>query len=200
MAAPVAAAGISAGANLLGGGFDQAAQGKQHAAEGRQAAQLEPYLKQLTNFDTSGLRAHANDVMRTQGNALDATLAQRGIYNSGSALQQHQQLDSQVLGQLAAFVLVEVDQLLRQEVAAVDQAQAEGLEHPRQAEHVVAVEVGDEELLELDESDGAHELTLGPLATVDEQAIPAAPNERGGQAAVGARRRARRRAAPTRDA
>ena len=99
--AAAAGAGVSAVGNLIGAGFDQAQQGKNHQAMGRQAAQMEPFLKQLTNFDTSGLRSAANDVMRTQGNSLDASLAQRGIYNSGSALQQHQQLNSQVLSQLA---------------------------------------------------------------------------------------------------
>lgn len=99
--AAAASAGIGAAGNLIGAGFDQAQQGKNHQAMGRQAAQMEPFLKQLTNFDTSGLRSAANDVMRSQGNGLDATLAQRGIYNSGSALQQHQQLNSQVLSQLA---------------------------------------------------------------------------------------------------
>lgn len=100
-AAPAIGAGITAGADLLGGVAGQGAQAKSNAASGRQAAQIEPYLKQLTNFDTSGLRAAANNVLRTQGNSLDATLAQRGIYNSGSALEQHRQLTSSVLGQLA---------------------------------------------------------------------------------------------------
>ena len=54
--------------------------------------------------------------------------------------------------------------------------QREGLEHSRQAEVVVGVEVGDEDLLEVDEPDrGAQELALRSLAAVEEQAVAAAP-------------------------
>ena len=66
--------------------------------------------------------------------------------------------------------------------------QRERLQHPRQAEHVVRVEVRDEQLLELDQPDRAHQLPLRALAAVDQQAIAAAPNERGGQPAPRARR------------
>ena len=57
-------------------------------------------------------------------------------------------------------------------------AQAERLEHPRQPEHVVGVEVGEEDLLELDQPDRAHELALGALAAVEQQPVAAAPHER----------------------
>jgi hypothetical protein len=52
---------------------------------------------------------------------------------------------------------------------------------------VVGVEVRDQELLELDQPDRAHQLALGPLAAVNEQAVAAAPHERGRQAAARAR-------------
>ncbi len=66
-------------------------------------------------------------------------------------------------------------------------AQGERLEHPGQAEHVVGVEVRDQDLLELDQADRAHQLALGALAAVHEQSVAAAPHERGGQAAARAR-------------
>ena len=62
-------------------------------------------------------------------------------------------------------------------------SQREGLEHARQAEDVIRMEVGDQQLLELDEADRAHQLALGSLATVHEQAVATAAHERGGQAA-----------------
>ena len=69
--------------------------------------------------------------------------------------------------------------------------QRERLEHPRQAEVVVGVEVGDEDLLEVDEPDrGAQELALRALAAVEEQPVAAAPDEQRGGAAP-CRRRAR---------
>ena len=64
--------------------------------------------------------------------------------------------------------------------------QRERLEHPGQAEHVVGVEVGDEDLLQLDQADRADELALGALAAVEQQPVAAAPHQRGGQAAAGA--------------
>jgi hypothetical protein len=71
-------------------------------------------------------------------------------------------------------------------------AEREGLQHPRQAEHVVGVEVGDEQLLELDQADRAHELPLRALAAVEQQPVAAAPHEGGGQPAPRAGRGARR--------
>ena len=56
---------------------------------------------------------------------------------------------------------------------------------------MVGVEVGDEELLQVDQTDRAEELALGALAAVEEQAVAAAPQERGGQPAAGGRSRAR---------
>ena len=51
---------------------------------------------------------------------------------------------------------------------------------------MVGVEVGDEDLLELDQPDRAHQLALRPLAAVEQQAVAAAAHERGRQAAAGA--------------
>jgi hypothetical protein len=53
---------------------------------------------------------------------------------------------------------------------------------------VVGVEVGDEKLLELDQTDRPHELSLGALPAIEQQAIAAAPHERGGEATPRARR------------
>jgi hypothetical protein len=65
-------------------------------------------------------------------------------------------------------------------------AQREGLQHPREAEDVIRVEVGQQDVLEIDEPRlRAQQLTLRSLTAVDEQAIAATPDER--------RRRASRR-------
>ncbi len=62
------------------------------------------------------------------------------------------------------------------------------LEHARQAEHVVGVEVGEVDLVDLDQPDRADELALGALAAVEQQPLAAAPHERGGQPAPRGRR------------
>ena len=50
---------------------------------------------------------------------------------------------------------------------------------PLTPEHVIGVEVRQEDMLEVDEPDiRAEELPLCPLAAVDKQAIPATPDER----------------------
>jgi hypothetical protein len=59
-------------------------------------------------------------------------------------------------------------------------AQAEGLEHAGEPQHVVGVEVGDEHLFELHQPDRAHELPLGSLAAVEQQPVATAPHQRGG--------------------
>ena len=72
-------------------------------------------------------------------------------------------------------------------------AQREGLQHPRQAEVVVGVEVRQEDVLEVDEADvGAQELALRPLAAVDEQPVAAAADERRRGRPLGGGSRARR--------
>ena len=69
-------------------------------------------------------------------------------------------------------------------------AQGEGLEHAGQAEHVIGVEVGEEDVLELDQADRAQELALGALAAVEQQPVAPAAHERGRQAAARAGGRA----------
>ena len=70
-------------------------------------------------------------------------------------------------------------------------AQGERLQHARQAEDVIGVQVREEDVLEIDEPGvGAEELPLRSLAAVDEEAIPTAPQE-GGRGSAGRRRRGR---------
>ena len=72
-------------------------------------------------------------------------------------------------------------------------AESERLQHPGQAEEVVGVEVRQEDLVELDQADvRAQELPLRALAAVEEQLLPAAPDERGGRSAASGRHRAGR--------
>ncbi len=62
----------------------------------------------------------------------------------------------------------------------------EGLQHPRQAEVVIGVVVRQEDLGKLDEAHGgAQQLALRPLATVDEDPLPAAAEQRAGEPALG---------------
>ncbi len=69
-------------------------------------------------------------------------------------------------------------------------AQRERLHHPRQAEVVVGVVVGEEDLRELDEPDPRpQELPLRPLAAVDEEALAPAPDQRRSRSAPGCRNR-----------
>ena len=57
-------------------------------------------------------------------------------------------------------------------------AERERLQHPRQAEVVVGVEVREEDLAQIDEADRrAQELALRALAAVEEQPLAAAPHE-----------------------
>ena len=72
-------------------------------------------------------------------------------------------------------------------------AQGERLQHPGEAEVVVGVEVRDEHLRQLDEPDGrAEELALRPLAAVEEDALPAATDQRPRQPPARCRHGARR--------
>jgi hypothetical protein len=70
-------------------------------------------------------------------------------------------------------------------------AKAERLDHAGQTEQVVCVEVRQEDLLQVDQPDRLEELALRPLAAVEEQAVAAAADQRGGQRAAGGRGRAR---------
>lgn len=55
---------------------------------------------------------------------------------------------------------------------------------------MISVEMGQKDVLEVDEPDvGAEKLTLRPLPAVDEQAIATAPDERRGRPARRGRRR-----------
>ena len=69
----------------------------------------------------------------------------------------------------------------RQRAVAV--AQVERLQQARQPEPVVQVEVRDEDVVEVGQADGAHELALRALAAVEQDAIPAAAHQHGGQTA-----------------
>ena len=69
-------------------------------------------------------------------------------------------------------------------------AQGEGLQHSGQAEHVVCVEVRQEDVFEVDQPGvRAQKLPLCPLAAVDEQAVSAPTQQRCGRAARGRGRR-----------
>ena len=72
-------------------------------------------------------------------------------------------------------------------------AKRERLQHSRQAEEVVGVEVGQKDLVQLDQADvRAQKLPLRALAAVEEQLLPAATDERGGGSAASCRHRAGR--------
>ena len=70
-------------------------------------------------------------------------------------------------------------------------AQLEGLQHAREAEPVVGVQVGQEDIGQVGEADGAHELALRAFAAVDEDPLRAAADEQCRQAAASRRYRAR---------
>jgi hypothetical protein len=57
---------------------------------------------------------------------------------------------------------------------------------------VVGVEVGDEDGVEVEQADRAQQLALRAFAAVEQQLLTAAPEQQRGQAAPGARDRARR--------
>ena len=69
-------------------------------------------------------------------------------------------------------------------------AQRERLEHPRQPQPVVSVEMRDEHAVYLDESDRAQQLALRAFAAVEQQAIAPALHQHRGQPAPGRRHRA----------
>ena len=71
-------------------------------------------------------------------------------------------------------------------------AQRERLQHPREPEEVVGMEVGDEDLLEVDQPNRSQELALGALAAVEEKAVATTPHEQRGQPAGGGGRRSGR--------
>ena len=69
-------------------------------------------------------------------------------------------------------------------------AEIERLEQSRQSEPVVGVEMGDEDLVQVEQADRADELALGALAAVEQDPVPPAPHEQGGQTTAGGRNRA----------
>src|SRR5207253_6636587 len=59
-------------------------------------------------------------------------------------------------------------------------AKGERLQHPREPEEVIGVEVREEDLVQVDEPNGRlQQLALGTLAAVEEQPLAAAPDEQG---------------------
>jgi hypothetical protein len=69
-------------------------------------------------------------------------------------------------------------------------AQRERLQHPRQAEEVVCVEVGEEDLLQVGQADRRPlQLALGPLTAVEEEPLASAPDEQRCGPALGGRHR-----------
>ncbi len=62
-------------------------------------------------------------------------------------------------------------------------AHVEGLDHPRQPEPVVEVQVGDEDRVQLRQPDRAQQLVLGPLAAVEQDPLAARAQQDRGQAA-----------------
>ena len=74
----------------------------------------------------------------------------------------------------------------------VPAAQRERLQHPRQAEEVVGVEVGQEDVLEVGQADDrALELPLRALGAVEEELLAAAPHEERRRSALCGRHRGR---------
>ena len=68
-------------------------------------------------------------------------------------------------------------------------AEVVGLDQARQAEVVVGMEMGDEDVVERDEPGRALQLPLCSLAAVEQQPIAAEPDEHRSRIAAGARRR-----------
>ena len=117
---------IGAGGTLIGAGQQAKANRQQRSREeeaaARQAASMEPFLEQLIAMgnriqgggDYSGMRAQAMSNLDRMSEALNAQLAQRGIYSSGAALGQQRQLAGDVYSQLAQAI--NADQLSRQQI------------------------------------------------------------------------------------
>jgi hypothetical protein len=69
-------------------------------------------------------------------------------------------------------------------------AQVEGLQHSRQAEPVVGVQMGEIDRLDVRQADRAQQLALGALAAIEEQPVAATAHEDGREAAPRGRHRA----------
>jgi len=129
----IGGAGTAAAVNAIGQGVGGIAgaigQGQSNRASGRQAAQMDPYIQALASLgnqigaqgaaiagggDYGGLRGQAASELSRASEALNAQLAQRGIYSSGAALGQQRQLAGDVYSQLAQAI--NADQLSRQQI------------------------------------------------------------------------------------
>lgn len=116
-----AVAGI--GGQVFSANKTSQAKAREREAAGRSAAELEPFLEQLIAMgnqiqaggDYTGMRGQAMSNLDRMSEALNAQLAQRGIYSSGAALGQQRQLTGDVLSQLSQAIAA--DQLARQQAA-----------------------------------------------------------------------------------
>ena len=140
---------------------------------------------------------------------LDEGVAERGVPVAGRKREQpvvvalehvaRRELDELVRIRESAEDPSERAHQLAEAARAVDRqrqlatAQGEGLQHSREAEEMVGVEVGQEDLAQLDEADvGAQELPLRALGAVEQEPLAAAPDERRGGRAPGGGHRAGR--------
>jgi hypothetical protein len=145
-----------------------------------------------------GARRHAQPLRQLGVEATRPRVLEQRVAERGAAMAHGERDDLQVV---AAHRLVGLEVADRQAVAraAVDRPQAleqrgragrpvdgerllavaqlEGLQHARQPEPVVGVQVGEKDVGQVGEPDGAHELALRALAAVDEDALAAAPHE-----------------------
>lgn len=108
MADPASAA-ISGGFDLLGSGVQAYGAGRENKRQAAAGAQSASTINDaIQNFilptDTTGLEANAVRTLTENQGVLDAGLAKRGIYNSGTANRAHQELASSAMGDLAEAI------------------------------------------------------------------------------------------------
>lgn len=131
--ATLLAAAISGGTELLGGGLGALGQNQANKASGRQAAQMDPFIEMLVKMgndiasggEYGGLRGQAQRELASGGNALNAQLASRGLFDSGVAMSQQRQLSGDVMSRLAEAI--NADKFARESFGANAQAQAANL-------------------------------------------------------------------------
>lgn len=128
---------LGAGGSLFGAGQERRATDRQRRrdeeAARRQAANLEPFIEQLIAMgnqiqgggDYGGMRGTAMRQLDLGSQALNAQLAQRGVYSSGAALGAQRQLTGDVMSQLSQAIAQ--DQLMRQQAASQLYGQAAGI-------------------------------------------------------------------------
>ncbi len=121
MAGEAIGAGIGAGSNIVGGAMDMQGQMLANAREGRLSGTHAGNLNDLIdnvilNPNTAGLENAAQKALTVGGNQLDATLAGRGVHNSGMAINEHRALQSDVMSNLAQQI--NQDQVQRAGLAA----------------------------------------------------------------------------------